>query len=421
MSSALKFLHASDFHLDRPMTGLAGIPAHLKQSLANAPYAAAERLFDLALGERVDFVLLAGDIVDLGRGGPRSAAFLLGQFERLADKGIQVYWCAGSVDHPDRWPGAVELPDNVTIFPSSIVEQADHTRNGQIVATICGAGADNQRRKPADFRCSEDRVFPIALLHGELDTTGIAAQNIRYWALGGKHERQVIDKNGTLAVYPGTIQSRCPAERGACGVTLVTVNAEGKLTCQAIELDSVRWSLQKISVAENATRQDLKDALCDRCLKIRAEDPDQLLLVKWRISTTGEFNAGLRDPVRVEELVTWLRSEFGQSAPSLWTTSLNIDLPRALPAAWYEEETILGEYLRAVGRFQGDASLALSLTDYLPDTSMQDPLLEDPGRVPGETRGAVLKRAALIGVEYLAAPREDDLETDAPSIQHLQS
>ena len=97
---ALKFLHASDLHLDRPVTGLAEIPGHLKETLANAPYAAAERLFDRAINERVDFVLLAGDVVDLDQGGPRCAAFLLGQFERLADKNIHVYWCGGGVDHP---------------------------------------------------------------------------------------------------------------------------------------------------------------------------------------------------------------------------------------------------------------------------------------------------------------------------------
>ena len=38
MSNALKFLHASDLHLDRPISGIAEIPSHWKQPLANAPY-----------------------------------------------------------------------------------------------------------------------------------------------------------------------------------------------------------------------------------------------------------------------------------------------------------------------------------------------------------------------------------------------
>lgn len=410
MSSAIKFLHAADLHLDRPITGLAEIPAHLKETLANAPYAAAERLFDLAINERVDFVLLAGDIVDLDQGGPRSAAFLLGQFERLADKDIHIYWCGGIVDQPDRWPNAVELPDNVAIFPSSLVEHAVHVRDGKTVATICGAGIDKQRRNPSDFRCSEDSVYPIALMYGELDTTSMAAQNIRYWALGGKHDRKVIDKTSTVAVYPGTTQSRSPQESGGHGCTMVTVDAQGKSRIQEFDLDSVRWSLQKITVAENAKLGDLKDSIGDRCLKMRAEYPDQLILCKWKISTTGEFNPRLRNAAWKKELMTWLRNEFGQATGGLWSVTLKIDPPRSLPADWYEEETILGDYLRAVGRFQGDSSMALTLMDYLPEHGGEDNWQTELGRIPGEARESILRKASLIGVDYLSRPDKDQPE-----------
>jgi len=408
MSTALKFLHAADLHLARPITGMAEIPAHLKATLANAPYSAAERLFDIAINERVDFVLLAGDVVDLDQGGPRAAAFLLGQFERLADKDVQVYWCAGQVDQPERWPNAIQLPDNVTIFPSSLVEQATHLRDGKAIATICGAGMETQRRNPSDFRIDNDLPFPIALTHGEIDATSMAVQNINYWALGGNHKRKVIDKTNTIAVYPGTTQSRRPQESGAHSCTMVTVDTEGRMRMQEFEVDSARWSLQKITVAENAKLADLKDNLGDRCLKIRAEYPDQLIMIKWKISTTGEFNCRLRDPEWKKELVTWLRDEFGQATGGLWTVSLKIDAPRSLPSDWHEEETILGDYLRAVGRFKGDSTMALTVTDYLPENSSEDDWLADLARIPADKREAILRRAALIGVDYLARPEQED-------------
>ena len=86
MAEAVKFIHASDFHLDQSMRGLAELPTHLKTVLANAPYNAAEKVFDLAIAERVDFVLLAGDLYDMDKSGPRAPAFLLSQFNRLAEK-----------------------------------------------------------------------------------------------------------------------------------------------------------------------------------------------------------------------------------------------------------------------------------------------------------------------------------------------
>ncbi|MGI9516671.1 MAG: metallophosphoesterase family protein [Pirellulaceae bacterium] len=409
MASAIKFLHAADLHLDQPVTGLAEIPAHLKETLANAPYRAAERLFDVAISERVDFVLLAGDVVDLDQGGPRAAAFLLGQFERLADKGIEIYWCGGSVDQPDRWPNAIQLPDNVVIFPSSMVEQAAHTREGLTIATICGAGAENRKRNPSDFRCVDDAPFPIALLHGDIDTTTLAAQNIRYWALGGHHKRKVIDKTSSVAVYPGTTQSRNPQEPGGHGCTLVHVDTAGKIRLQEMELDSVRWSLQRVTVAENAKLDDLKTSLADRCSKLRSEYSDQLVLAKWRISTTGDFNPQLRSAEWHKELVNWLRNEYGQSSNSLWTVAMKIDPPQQLPADWYEEETILGDYLRSVGRFQGDASMGLSLMDYMPDNHTEDEFLTDLARISAEARQTVLQQAAVVGVEYLAQ-HDDSLD-----------
>ena len=60
---AFRFLHASDFHLERPPAGLAELPDHIRDVLVEAPYRAATNVFEAALAHEVDFVLLAGDIV----------------------------------------------------------------------------------------------------------------------------------------------------------------------------------------------------------------------------------------------------------------------------------------------------------------------------------------------------------------------
>ena len=95
MSETLKFIHASDLHLDVSISGLLELPQHLIEVLANAPYHAATKIVDTAVAERVDFVLLAGDLFDIESNNARSAAFLLNQFRRLNEKGIEVYWVAG--------------------------------------------------------------------------------------------------------------------------------------------------------------------------------------------------------------------------------------------------------------------------------------------------------------------------------------
>ena len=65
MSDVLKFIHASDLHLDRPFEGVAHAPNHIRGALIDAAYRAAENIFERALTERVDFVLLSGGVLGL--------------------------------------------------------------------------------------------------------------------------------------------------------------------------------------------------------------------------------------------------------------------------------------------------------------------------------------------------------------------
>ncbi|MEN6450590.1 MAG: hypothetical protein ABFC96_08880, partial [Thermoguttaceae bacterium] len=58
-----RFIHASDFHLERPLMGVAEVPDHLRPLFLDAPYTAARQVFDAALAEDADFVVLGGGIV----------------------------------------------------------------------------------------------------------------------------------------------------------------------------------------------------------------------------------------------------------------------------------------------------------------------------------------------------------------------
>ena len=405
MAESFKFIHASDFHLDESIHGLAEIPPHIKQILANAPYDAATRIFDLAIAERVDFILLAGDLYNMELAGPRSAAFLLSQFERLAEKDIDVYWCAGTVDPPDRWPNSIELPENVLTFSSAYVDQVAHRKNGEVIATIHASGYDEKRRTAADFSADVNDPFPIALTHGEFNPTAMAEQNIRYWALGGRHKANKIEQSGSMVAYPGTPQGRSPKESGTHGCKICRVDSTGKLKIQSVETDTVRWKPQKVAIAENVNLEELKNVLGERAMKIAADTNDITVLINWFLATSGEFNPAIRNREWSAELLEWLRDEFGRSDRGIWSVDIEIEPPDSLPMAWYEEDTILGEYLRAVGRYQSDDSLKLTLHDYLPN-SVEGDSLAGIGHVANTNREEILRAAALAGIEYLAAGRE---------------
>ena len=57
---SFRFLHASDFHLEEPLGGLAEVPPHLGELFLDATYIAAERGFDVAVRGRVEVGVAPG-------------------------------------------------------------------------------------------------------------------------------------------------------------------------------------------------------------------------------------------------------------------------------------------------------------------------------------------------------------------------
>ena len=96
----------------------------------------------------------------------------------------------------------------------------------------------------------------------------------------------------------------------------------------------------------------------------------------------------------------WLRGQFGHATPAAWTVSLEAESPAAVDPQWYEEETMLGEFLRNVRELTMTSSEEIDLAKYL------DPL---PAELAAqleirdtEDRAAVLQRAATLGTELLS-------------------
>ena len=93
----------------------------------------------------------------------------------------------------------------------------------------------------------------------------------------------------------------------------------------------------------------------------------------------------------------------------MWSVNLTVESPKNLPIEWYEEDTLLGEYLRAAGRYQSDDSLKLNLHEYMPHT-VQSKVTAAMAQVSDRGREDVLRQATLVGVEYLGKHKELDVE-----------
>ena len=96
----------------------------------------------------------------------------------------------------------------------------------------------------------------------------------------------------------------------------------------------------------------------------------------------------------------------------MWSVNLTVESPKNLPIEWYEEDTILGEYMRATGRYQSDDSLKVNFHDYMPKT-VDGTMTNGLGQLSNNRREDVLRQAIMVGVEYLAKHKEYHEESEA--------
>ena len=407
MTQPVRLVHASDLHLELPLYGLADIPEHLRELLVESPYHAAEQIFETALAEDADALLLAGDVLHVDRAGPPAIVLLLDQFARLGERGIAVYWAGGAVDAPDSWPRSVALPENVHVFPVARVEALDLVRAGETIARVQGASCrEDGDVETRGFHRDAHGLFTIGVAHGTSDSPGHEGDRVHYMALGGRHQQQTVDEQPGIAHYCGTPQGRGPNETGPHGCTVVTVDESQRAKTRFVATDTVRWIDQALEVTASTRSEQLHDRMVERLEKLQAQHPGIDLFVRWNIRGTGPLVNRLRPGSLADELLVDLRRKFGQRSPVAWSVSITCDSPLSVPAEWYDQETCLGDFLRVVRDFELQEK-PFDLQQFLPE-NVQDEFLERIARIEtAEDHAGLLCRASKLGVDLLTLPLEE--------------
>ena len=101
------------------------------------------------------------------------------------------------------------------------------------------------------------------------------------------------------------------------------------------------------------------------------------------------------------ELLEWLRIEHGLSSPIVWTVGIELETQNVLPASLYEQETILGDFLRGLREFETDPQQPLNLESLLTDGQAAGLFSQAVAIADGATRKRVLHEAAMLGMELL--------------------
>jgi len=404
---SFRFIHASDFHLEKPLGDLDQLPPHLREAMAAAPRAAAQAVFDAALADNIDFLVLCGDLVSPMAAGPHGMSLLLDNFEKLHAKQTPVFWVAGTADDPARWPDAAPLPPNVTLFPKNRAVAVPVERAGRTICVVIGRSSEGRTSLHVpSYRIEPTDEYTVAVGHGTADAAALAEGRFDYWALGGEHNRREIeDAAESAAIQCGTPQGRSLDEPGPHGYSVVDVDADGTTRVHAIESDTFRYCHVRIDAAEIAQVGSLKNLLGERIARLSHENGGRHLLIGWDISVSSGENLQLIGDS--DEVLRWLRREYGHGSPSAWTAELLVRPPREFPKSWNDEDTILGDFLRAAKKHRESDAREVNLLPFteehaigeiggLPTTATN--LLAE---VSPHARGEILDQATLLGVELL--------------------
>lgn len=367
----MRFIHASDLHIDSPLKGLDRYDGAPVERLRTATRSAFERLIDKALSERVDFVLFAGDIYDCDWQDFHTGLFFRGQMVRLERAGIRVFIVQGNHDAQGVISKQLVLPSNVTVFSS---------RTAQTVRLDALSVAIHGRSFPE--RAVDDDLVPsypvpvpgyfnIGLLHTSLtgraghdtyaptDLPTLIAKGYDYWALGHVHAREVLNEQPRI-VFSGNLQGRHAKETGPKGCELVTVEG-GRIEAEPVVLDVVRWSQVIVPINGVNRLEELNEKFRQALEPVLTGATDRLHAVRVTLAGATElYRLEAEQPGTLAAAMRAAAQDIGET--EVWIEQVRLDLshPQDRTVVARRQDAV-GELVRLVESILNDEAELMSL------------------------------------------------------------
>ncbi|WP_125769987.1 metallophosphoesterase family protein [Companilactobacillus furfuricola] len=311
----MKFIHAADLHLDTPFVSIQNFSKQLQNDLRKSTYSAATKVFNTAVRQHVDFVLLAGDTYDNTERSLNAQEFLKNQFQRLKDNDIQVYLIYGNHDYYRNDFSAIKFPSNVHVFSDKVSTEILNTHDGTKVG-ISGFSYYKQHieeDKVGEFPARENVDYQIGMLHGSqgisgeyapFSLDGLNSKAYDYWALGHIHKREILQRDPYI-VYPGDTQGRNLNETGMKGFYVVSVvNQQSQL--EFIPSSTYVWERTSVLVDQ----ADTLDSLNQRITTNLAVDVPTLFTIEF--SNAQRLNPEIIRSIERGDLLNYLpQTELG--------------------------------------------------------------------------------------------------------------
>ena len=255
-----RFLHTADIHLDSPLRGLEVHEDAPVDSIRGATRRAFDNLINLAVEERVEFVVISGDLYDGDWKDYNTGLFFAARMGRLNRAGIKVFIVSGNHDAASQITRAMPLPENVYLFSAGKPQSVKLQEIGVAIHGQSYAARAVTENLVLHYPLADPHSFNIGLLHSSLtgreghenyapcSLDDLKSRGYGYWALGHVHKREIVSEDPWI-VFPGNIQGRHIRETGPKGAALITVEDGHIAAVEERDLDVLRWSLSQLDLS----------------------------------------------------------------------------------------------------------------------------------------------------------------------------
>ncbi|NOV20410.1 DNA repair exonuclease [Ensifer adhaerens] len=376
---AYRFLHTADVHLDSPLKTLALRNRELSDLIGLATRRAFVRIIDLCLEERVDALVLAGDLYDGEQTSMKTARFLAEQLHRLNLAGIRTFIIRGNHDALSRITSELVMPESVKVFGASAEAVVVDQGAGHFPVAIHGLSFAKPHAPQSLLRhyaLPIPNAVNIGIMHTSLGGSekhdlyapcsvgDLQQSGFQYWALGHIHKRSVVADGTSTIVMAGMPQGRDINEDGSKSVSLITIADDRSITVEERHTSVAQFERLVVNVSEASDWNELVGQISRQLETLRSTvNADHLVAriqlhganpLAWRIRrdldllrTEMETRGAMIGDVWIDKMQTACTEPgMGQGGGALAELSTIIDGDVLTSAAYKQELTGIAEELR---------------------------------------------------------------------------
>ena len=369
---AVRFVHASDLHLDATFGGVDATDEKVIGALERSTLEALDRVVQLCIDREVDFLVIAGDLYNSADHSLRAELAFQRATRRLGNAGIKTFVVRGNHDPADGWSAGLDLPDSVVVFPADRVIRHEVIRDGEVVCAVYGRSFGTRQvteNLALGFAREEGDPYAVAVLHANVGqregwdnyapckVDDLRAAGMDYWALGHIHMAGRMSDN-PRAVYPGSTQGLDPTEEGPRGCYVVRLDEDGA-TEEFVETAAVRWRTLEVDTSKLQGIDGLRSALEEACVEIRESSAGKPTIVRLGLTGRSTAHKDLSRPGVLSDLAADLRQDQLEFDPWIWVDRIR---DRTRPALDLDEilaeEGLRGDLARLAQHLAEDSGQA---------------------------------------------------------------